>query len=52
MTTAPKHHDSVNRLLYKWALSMSNSKGGIHAPRIADSNNNLLRKILLLLQAP
>ncbi len=48
MTNFPEFHDSKNRLLFKWCQSLSQRHGGAFAPQIADTDNNLLRKILSL----
>jgi hypothetical protein len=51
MTLDPQPKDSDNNLLFKWCQSMSNSLAGIHAPKIGDSDNVLLRKLLNLFRA-
>lgn len=40
--------DSRNVLLAKWCKTLSDRKGNQNPPRSADSDNDLLRKILSL----
>jgi hypothetical protein len=43
--TLPKANDSENNLFFKWAQLVNTAEASAGAPRIGDSDNQLLQKI-------